>query len=104
MSRQRRPFAVAARTPCDERHTMFAPTLMYSLPQMGPALWAAIIIVALALLFALAGLRRVPNNRVGIVEKRFALAGSVRSGFIALSGEAGYQPHLLRGGLHWLMP
>ena len=30
--------------------------------------------------------------------------GSVKSGFIALNGEAGYQPDVLRGGLHYLMP
>ncbi len=50
-------------------------------------------------------LRYVPNNRVGIVEKRFSAKGSVKSGsFIALNGEAGYQPRLLRGGAHFLMP
>lgn len=55
-------------------------------------------------LFA-AGIRYVPNNRVGIVEKRFALKGSVKAdSFIALNKEAGYQPNVLRGGLTWLMP
>jgi uncharacterized membrane protein YqiK len=38
-----------------------------------------------------------------MVEKRFA-GSSVKSGLIALNGEAGYQPDVLRGGLHWLMP
>lgn len=61
-------------------------------------------IVAVPLLFLLLGVRYVPNNRVGIVEKRFSAAGSVRDGFIATRGEAGFMPHLLRGGLHWLMP
>ncbi|MGH7243171.1 MAG: SPFH domain-containing protein [Phycisphaerales bacterium] len=54
--------------------------------------------------FLLLGVRHVPNNMVGIVEKRFAGKGSVHEGFIALKGEAGYQPDLLRGGLHWRMP
>jgi len=48
--------------------------------------------------------RFIPNNRVGIVEKRFSGKGSVKSGFIALHGEAGYQPYILRGGLHLLVP
>jgi uncharacterized membrane protein YqiK len=61
-------------------------------------------IVGLAALFGLAGFRRVPNNGAGIVEKRFTLKGSIPRGFIALAGEAGYQPALLRGGVHWLMP
>lgn len=49
-------------------------------------------------------IRYIPNTRVGIVEKRFSSKGSVKQGFIALNGEAGFQPHLLRGGLHFLTP
>jgi len=48
--------------------------------------------------------RRIPNDRVGILEKLFSGNGSVRSGLIALSGEAGFQPDVLRGGLKLLMP
>jgi hypothetical protein len=51
---------------------------------------------------ALAGIRLIPNKRIGIVEKRFG-GGSVRSGLIALQGEAGFQPEVLRGGFHWRM-
>lgn len=55
--------------------------------------------------FVIAGIRYIPNNRVGIVEKRFSLKGSVKAdSFIALNKEAGYQPNVLRGGLTWLMP
>ncbi len=61
-------------------------------------------IVALVLLFLFMGVRRVPNSRAAIVEKRYGFGGSVRSGLIALSGEAGFQPMVMRGGLHWLMP
>ncbi len=46
----------------------------------------------------------IPNNRVGILEKLISGKGSVRSGLIALEGEAGYQPHVLRGGWHFLKP
>jgi len=62
------------------------------------------IIFWILVLFFLSGIRFIPNNRIGIIEKRFALKGSIKSGFIALSGEAGYQPRILRGGLHYLMP
>ncbi|MBI5824073.1 MAG: flotillin family protein [Chloroflexi bacterium] len=55
-------------------------------------------------LILLSGIRFIPNNRIGIIEKRFSGKGSVKSGLIALSGEAGYQPRILRGGLHYLMP
>jgi uncharacterized membrane protein YqiK len=61
-----------------------------------------LVLVVLALLL-LSGIRFIPNNRVGIVEKRFG-ARSVKTGFIALKGEAGFQPKLLRGGLHYRMP
>jgi uncharacterized membrane protein YqiK len=50
------------------------------------------------------GVRYIPNKRIGIVEKRWSSRGSVESGLVALSGEAGFQPQVLRGGLHWLMP
>jgi uncharacterized membrane protein YqiK len=60
--------------------------------------------VLLVLLFFLMGLRLVPNNKIGIVEKRLSGAGSVKSGLIAMSGEAGFQPEVLRGGLHFLLP
>src|SRR5437773_10677126 len=58
----------------------------------------------LLLLFLLAGVRFIPNNKVGIVEMRISPKGSLDKGVIALSGEAGYQPGLLRGGLHYLLP
>ncbi|MCC7541900.1 MAG: flotillin family protein, partial [Deltaproteobacteria bacterium] len=46
--------------------------------------------------------RFIPNDRVGIVEKRFSSRGAIERGLIALSGEAGFQPNVLRGGLHLL--
>ena len=65
---------------------------------------AGLILVGLLLLLVLSGIRYIPNTRIGIVEKRFSPKGSVKSGFIALNGEAGFQPKVLRGGLHYLMP
>src|SRR5436309_6510059 len=55
-------------------------------------------------LFLLAGIRFIPNNKVGIVEMRISPKGSLDKGVIALRGEAGFQPGLLRGGLHYLLP
>ena len=48
--------------------------------------------------------RFIPNNRIGIVEKRWSGKGSIKSGFIALNGEAGFQPNVLRGGIHIFTP
>ena len=66
------------------------------------ALIILVIVVLLAWL-VLSGIRFIPNNRIGIVEKRFG-GSTLKSGFIALKGEAGYQPNVLRGGLHYLIP
>ena len=65
---------------------------------------AAVFLVGILLLIVLSGVRYIPNTRIGIVEKRFSPSGSVKSGFIALNGEAGFQPRVLRGGVHYLMP
>jgi len=48
--------------------------------------------------------RYVRNNRVAIVEKLWSRNGSIPGGLIALSGEAGYQPGVLRGGYHFFFP
>ncbi|MCE7871106.1 flotillin family protein [bacterium CPR1] len=48
-------------------------------------------------------IRFIPNNRVGLVERIWS-TGSVHAGLIALNGEAGFQPDLLRGGVHFLVP
>jgi uncharacterized membrane protein YqiK len=58
----------------------------------------------LVVLFLLAGIRFIPNNKVGIVEMRISPKGSLDKGVIALNGEAGFQPGVLRGGLHYLLP
>jgi len=62
------------------------------------------VLLGILLLIGFFGIRFIPNNRIGMVEKRFGGKGSVKSGLIALHGEAGYQPNVLRGGMHWLMP
>jgi uncharacterized membrane protein YqiK len=65
---------------------------------------AVLIVLGILALIMLSGVRVIPNTRVGIVEKRFSPKGSVKGGFIALNGEAGFQPKVLRGGIHYLMP
>lgn len=46
----------------------------------------------------------IPNEKIGIVEKKWSGRGSVQGGFIALNGEAGFQPAVLRGGFHLFFP
>lgn len=70
-------------------------------------LWIAGISLAVLLfllLFAgtITGARYIPNDKVGIIEKFWSTTGSVAEGrIIALSGQAGYQSSILRGGLHF---
>ena len=61
-------------------------------------------VVLLALVWASGTIRYIANNRVAVVEKLWSLKGSVSSGIIALDGEAGFQPDVLRGGLHFFVP
>ena len=69
---------------------------------MSPFAWK--LGLALLVLFWLMGIRYISNDRIGIVEKNWTFKGSIKTGLIALGGEAGFQPGVLRGGLHWLMP
>jgi uncharacterized membrane protein YqiK len=48
--------------------------------------------------------RYIPNDQVGIIEKLWSARGSVKTGFIALTREAGFQPDILRGGIHFFFP
>ena len=50
-------------------------------------------------------IRYIGNNRIAVVEKLWSLKGSVKNGgLIAMRGEAGFQPEVLRGGLHFFVP
>ncbi len=64
----------------------------------------SIVLFIGAVLIVLSGVRFIGNSHVGIVEKRFSASGSIKAGFLALNGEAGFQPQVLRGGLHYLTP
>src|SRR5438105_6343663 len=66
---------------------------------------SAVVGVVVVFLFVISRcVRYVGNNRVAIVEKLWSRNGSITSGLIALGGEAGYQPAVLRGGYHFFMP
>jgi len=59
-------------------------------------------VVAFILFSVWMGVRYIPNSKVGIVEKLWSSKGSLGEGeIVALNGEAGFQPQVLRGGLHF---
>lgn len=63
-----------------------------------------VLVVFVAVLGALVffcGIRYIPNDRVGIVEKLWSLTGSLGEGrLISTDAKAGYHARLLRGGVH----
>ena len=85
---------------------MFALTVLAEVAAWDPSVtpWVIGLLcipIVLALVWILMGVRYIPNNRVGIVEKFWSVKGSVEEGrLIALNGEAGFQSEVLRGGLH----
>jgi uncharacterized membrane protein YqiK len=65
---------------------------------VGPIL----LLLAIFVFIRVSGMvRYIPNSRIGIVEKLWSSRGSLKSGIIALQGEAGYQPEIRRGGFHF---
>jgi len=66
---------------------------------------ALIVVAALAvlylLIFKVLGLRVIASDKVAVVEKWWSTKGSLKDAIIALNGEAGYSPDLLRGGIHF---
>ena len=76
---------------------------------LSPAWQWSLIIAALALatsvfVYVSGAVRYIPNDRLGVLEKLWSLGGSVFEGFIALNGEAGFQPDTVRGGFHFFVP
>jgi uncharacterized membrane protein YqiK len=64
-------------------------------------LWFGAGLAGLLVLIWLLGVRYIPHNRLGVVEKLWSLRGSLKDGrIVALDGEAGFQAAILRGGIH----
>ena len=61
---------------------------------------AAIVLLYL-LIFKVLGLRVINSDEVAVIEKWWSPKGSLKDAIIALNGEAGYSPDLLRGGIHF---
>jgi len=72
---------------------------------MDPIQLAIIIVAGILFLylfiFKILGLRVINSNEVAVIEKWWSFKGSLKDSIIALNGEAGYSPHLLRGGIHF---
>ena len=59
------------------------------------------ILVLYLFIAKILGLRVINPNEVAVVEKWWSFKGSLKDSIIALNGEAGYVPDLLRGGIHF---
>lgn len=69
-----------------------------------PLLVILAVVVLIWLIVNLIGVRVIKPSEVGIVEKWWSSKGSLNQAIIALNGEAGYQPDLLRSGIHFKSP
>ncbi|MDF2484112.1 MAG: band 7 protein [Herbinix sp.] len=65
------------------------------------AIIVGILLGLYLLIFVILGLRVISSDQVAVVEKWWSFRGSLKDSIIALNGEAGYAPHLLRGGIHF---
>jgi len=59
------------------------------------------LIALYIIIFKILGLRVINSNEVAVIEKWWSVRGSLKDSIIALKGEAGYSPDLLRGGMHF---
>lgn len=73
-----------------------------------PVFLAGWVLLAILLFYFLLRFCRVykyiSSDQFGVVEKVFSRKGSVANGFIALNGQAGFQPNILRTGPHFFLP
>jgi len=76
-----------------------------SLSSFGPWVTGLIVAGITLIVLRIAGVvRYVPNDKTAVVEKMWSFRGSIESGLIALQGEAGFQPQVLRGGFKVFFP
>src|SRR6185437_16888747 len=76
-----------------------------------PLLWWAAPVVIILLLYKFVlrvffGMVIIPDDRIGLVVKKYALSGAKRlpdGRIIAINGEAGMQAKALAPGLYWCM-
>jgi uncharacterized membrane protein YqiK len=62
------------------------------------------VLIGIIIFLKIIGFRIIPNNKIAIVEKWWSPKGSLNEQIIALNGEAGFQPQIIRGGIHFLTP
>ena len=61
-----------------------------------------LIILGIYIFLKVIGFCIIPNNKIAIIEKWWSPKGSLNEQIIALNGEAGFQPQIIRGGIHFL--
>ena len=73
---------------------------------MLPLAYKVTIVLVLGLIILVRFIRYIPNNRVAVKEVRFNWSGNkLEAGrIIALNGQTGYQPDVMRGGIHLISP
>jgi len=65
---------------------------------------ALLVIIGIFIVIQIIGIRVIGPAQVGVVEKWWSRSGSLDGKIIALNGEAGFQPVVLRAGVHLRTP
>ena len=63
-----------------------------------------IVVFGVIVFFWVIGFRVIASDKIAVVEKWWSPRGSIKDAIISLHGEAGYQPNVLRGGIHFRSP
>lgn len=71
---------------------------------MTTLIYIGIGVLAVIIFLWIIGFKIIPNNKIAVVEKWWSGKGSLDEQIIALNGEAGFQPEVVRGGIHFLSP
>jgi len=73
-------------------------------PVLTVLVWAVGVVALVVVALKILGVRVIRSDQVGVVEKWWSPRGSLKDAIIATKGEAGYQPEVLRGGIHLRSP
>ncbi len=71
---------------------------------IAPVVVLVVILAVAWLVFWIVGVQIIGSSQMGVVEKWWSRRGSLKNQIIALNGEAGYQPDVLRAGVHFRSP
>lgn len=71
---------------------------------LGLGLPALVALGAVVVLYASGAIVFIPNNKFGVIERKWSYSGKKSESFMSLNGSPGFLPNTLVGGWHFFMP